>query len=420
MESMGRTDQLSDGNGAVLTRFARSNIPAPPCWKDDTFWNMAGATVQNPQPSRKKQRYPVHPYAILYSSGFDSKATADNSGQKEGQNLKRWPLKASFGNQCSTTGTPPPLLFLQDPPSSIGFSEISNTLHQLAFAVMRMSCNGCRVLRKGCSESCILRPCLQWIKSAESQANATVFLAKFYGRAGLMNLIADGPEHLRPAIFRSLLYEACGRMVNPIYGAVGLLWSGSWSLCQAGVESILNGAYPANMHSHDSLLMLPTSSMSENPYASTRPSTHSQSIALELHKVKTKGRFKYSHGKSSLKLSPHIGSDSSSESDDLGDGRNTSFNAFVRDLKLDHDNSSDLIQKGMTKPNQTLQAQAEAKPNYLHSCKPKVEALLVENNQLELELRLGSQSSSPHTQHKLSNSHWDNCILSSGFSSTPI
>ncbi|MED6143060.1 hypothetical protein PIB30_003341 [Stylosanthes scabra] len=138
---------------------------------------------------------------------------------------------------------------------------------------MRMSCNGCRVLRKGCSENCSIRPCLQWIKSPESQANATVFLAKFYGRAGLMNLVNAGPEHLRPgtllpsfesfslyinathsspslltfhpldaAIFRSLLYEACGRIVNPIYGSVGLLWSGSWQLCQAAVEAVLKGA----------------------------------------------------------------------------------------------------------------------------------------------------------------------------------
>ncbi|MQL70750.1 hypothetical protein Taro_003047 [Colocasia esculenta] len=107
---------------------------------------------------------------------------------------------------------------------------------------MRMSCNGCRVLRKGCSENCSIRPCLQWIKNPESQANATVFLAKFYGRAGLMNLINGGPDHLRPAIFRSLLYEACGRIVNPIYGSVGLLWSGSWQLCQAAVEAVLKGA----------------------------------------------------------------------------------------------------------------------------------------------------------------------------------
>ncbi|KAF0918425.1 hypothetical protein E2562_023572 [Oryza meyeriana var. granulata] len=106
---------------------------------------------------------------------------------------------------------------------------------------MRMSCNGCRVLRKGCSDKCAIRPCLQWIRSPDAQANATVFLAKFYGRAGLINLITAGPEHVRPAIFRSLLYEACGRMLNPVYGSVGLLWSGNWQLCQSAVESVLRG-----------------------------------------------------------------------------------------------------------------------------------------------------------------------------------
>lgn len=106
---------------------------------------------------------------------------------------------------------------------------------------MRTSCNGCRVLRKACSDGCTIRPCLQWIKTPQSQANATLFLAKFYGRAGLLNLINAGPDHVRPAIFRSLLYEACGRIVNPVYGSAGLLWSRSWQLCQAAVEAVLSG-----------------------------------------------------------------------------------------------------------------------------------------------------------------------------------
>ncbi|XP_002976218.2 LOB domain-containing protein 39 [Selaginella moellendorffii] len=104
-----------------------------------------------------------------------------------------------------------------------------------------MSCNGCRVLRKGCSDSCILRPCLQWIEGPEAQGHATVFVAKFFGRAGLMNFISAVPENQRPALFQSLLYEACGRTVNPVFGAVGLLWSGSWHVCQAAVETVLKG-----------------------------------------------------------------------------------------------------------------------------------------------------------------------------------
>ncbi|XP_076889043.1 LOB domain-containing protein 39-like [Bidens hawaiensis] len=104
-----------------------------------------------------------------------------------------------------------------------------------------MSCNGCRVLRKGCSESCILRPCLQWIDAPESQRYATVFVAKFFGRAGLMSFISAVPETQRPSLFQSLLFEAAGRTVNPVTGAVGLLWTGNWHLCQAAVETVLRG-----------------------------------------------------------------------------------------------------------------------------------------------------------------------------------
>ncbi|XP_022132879.1 LOB domain-containing protein 38-like [Momordica charantia] len=104
-----------------------------------------------------------------------------------------------------------------------------------------MSCNGCRVLRKGCSESCILRPCLQWIDTSEAQGHATVFVAKFFGRAGLMSFISAVPQSQRPSLFQSLLFEACGRTVNPVNGAVGLLWTGNWHVCQAAVETVLRG-----------------------------------------------------------------------------------------------------------------------------------------------------------------------------------
>ncbi|XP_039009728.1 LOB domain-containing protein 39-like [Hibiscus syriacus] len=104
-----------------------------------------------------------------------------------------------------------------------------------------MSCNGCRVLRKGCSETCVLRSSLRWIESPEAQGNATLFLAKFFGRSDLLSLISSVPESQRPALFQSLLFEACGRTVNQVNGAVGLLSSGNWHVCQATVETVLQG-----------------------------------------------------------------------------------------------------------------------------------------------------------------------------------
>ncbi|CAN4112113.1 unnamed protein product [Withania somnifera] len=104
-----------------------------------------------------------------------------------------------------------------------------------------MSCNGCRILRKGCNENCILRQSLHGIESPHAQANATVFVAKFFGRAGLMSFLSSVPESQRPALFQSLLFEACGRTVNPVHGAVGLLWMGNWRVCQSAVETVLKG-----------------------------------------------------------------------------------------------------------------------------------------------------------------------------------
>jgi Lateral organ boundaries (LOB) domain len=43
------------------------------------------------------------------------------------------------------------------------------------------------------------------------------------------------------ALFRSLLYEACGRTISPVSGAIGLMWSGNWDLCEAAVDTVLSG-----------------------------------------------------------------------------------------------------------------------------------------------------------------------------------
>ena len=43
------------------------------------------------------------------------------------------------------------------------------------------------------------------------------------------------------ALFQSLLYEAVGRTVNPVNGAVGLLWTGNWHVCQSAVDTVFRG-----------------------------------------------------------------------------------------------------------------------------------------------------------------------------------
>ncbi|KAF7134228.1 hypothetical protein RHSIM_Rhsim08G0082300 [Rhododendron simsii] len=266
---------------------------------------------------------------------------------------------------------------------------------------MRMSCNGCRVLRKGCSENCSIRPCLQWIKSPESQANATVFLAKFYGRAGLINLVNAGPEHLRPgkytenatvvafslqrpvrpflsinervmirfvylitAIFRSLLYEACGRMVNPIYGSVGLLWSGTWSLCHNAVEAVLNGA-PITPIASDS------AECHNGPPLKAYDIRHvskddNSSGSKDLHRVRTRCRFK----KSAAKPKP------SSRKCDVDSGHDELNRSTSHDSSLSHQSEANAV-GGESREVASIAPRAEP------------ESERAEDGEVELELTLG-------------------------------
>lgn len=80
--------------------------------------------------------------------------------------------------------------------------------------------------------------------------------------------------------------------MNPIYGSVGLLWSGNWQLCQAAVEAVLKGApitpitSEAAANSHGPPLKaydIRHVSKDENSAASNEP-----------HRTKTRCRFKRS------------------------------------------------------------------------------------------------------------------------------
>lgn len=70
--------------------------------------------------------------------------------------------------------------------------------------------------------------------------------------------------------------------MNPIYGSVGLLWSGSWQLCQSAVEAVLRGA--------------PIVQAASEPAESPGPSMNRCDIRhvreKELHRVKNRSRFK--------------------------------------------------------------------------------------------------------------------------------
>jgi Lateral organ boundaries (LOB) domain len=94
------------------------------------------------------------------------------------------------------------------------------------------------------------------------------------------------------AVFKSLLYEACGRIVNPVYGSVGLLWSGKWQLCQAAVESVLKGAPITQL----ATTTAPTSVSVVAPIQASdirHMANRKNHGVIDLHKVNTRSRAQF-------------------------------------------------------------------------------------------------------------------------------
>lgn len=104
--------------------------------------------------------------------------------------------------------------------------------------------------------------------------------------------------------------------MNPIYGSVGLLWSGSWQHCQNAVEAVLRG---------DPITQIPADHAAENknvPPLSAYDIRHvnkkeNLSGSSDLHRVRTRGRFKRSGVRTKTKSAWAAGSGEESGHDEV-------------------------------------------------------------------------------------------------------
>lgn len=90
--------------------------------------------------------------------------------------------------------------------------------------------------------------------------------------------------------------------MNPIYGSVGLLWSGSWHLCQAAVDAVLKGT-PILQISSDSATSAPAPPfIKASSFDIRHVAKDHSSDGYDLHKVNkaTRPRFKRSANPSQI------------------------------------------------------------------------------------------------------------------------
>jgi len=67
----------------------------------------------------------------------------------------------------------------------------------------------------------MLRHCLQWIENPQAQAHATLFVAKFFGRAALMSFLSSVPANQRSGMQCNPIYACMKNSYQGIYGING-------------------------------------------------------------------------------------------------------------------------------------------------------------------------------------------------------
>lgn len=92
-------------------------------------------------------------------------------------------------------------------------------------------------------------------------------------------------------------------MVNPIHGAIGLLWTGSWQLCQAAVDAVLKGR-PIAQIPVDSSAGAPIPPLQKAFSSSIRHVSKEDAAVKEINKVNKDSRTPFKRSVKRRLLSP--------------------------------------------------------------------------------------------------------------------
>ncbi|CAA7389470.1 unnamed protein product [Spirodela intermedia] len=113
-----------------------------------------------------------------------------------------FPLASSLSS--SPTSSSPTILPCPPPPSA---------------AVVPSPCAACKILRRKCTDTCILAP---FFPPGEPLKFAAAH--KVFGASNIIKLLQGLPESQRGDAVKSVVYEANARLRDPVYGCAGVIW----------------------------------------------------------------------------------------------------------------------------------------------------------------------------------------------------
>ncbi|KAJ7980958.1 putative LOB domain-containing protein [Quillaja saponaria] len=121
-----------------------------------------------------------------------------------------------YSDSNTTRSTSPILLISQSPSSSS--SPPPPPPQQPQPQVVISPCAACKILRRRCSQKCVLAPYFPPTEPAKFTIAHRVF-----GASNIIKFLQELPESQRADAVSSMVYEASARIRDPIYGCAGAI-----------------------------------------------------------------------------------------------------------------------------------------------------------------------------------------------------
>ncbi|KAI7738802.1 hypothetical protein M8C21_021099 [Ambrosia artemisiifolia] len=138
--------------------------------------------------------------------------------------------------------------------------------------VVLSPCAACKILRRRCTEKCMLAPYFP-----PTDPHKFTIAHRVFGASNIIKLLQELPEFRRADAVSSMVYEANARLRDPIYGCTGTICQLQKQISVLQAELAKAQAEKVNLQCRQShILTLIRTQMEQVPHLPLSPSLHPQ------------------------------------------------------------------------------------------------------------------------------------------------
>ncbi|XP_074566430.1 LOB domain-containing protein 1-like [Curcuma longa] len=117
-------------------------------------------------------------------------------------------------------------------------------------AAIHSPCSACKILRRRCTDKCVLAP---YFPRTDPVKFTTAH--RIFGASNIIKLLQDLPESQRADAVSSMVYEASARIRDPVYGCAGTIFHLQKQVSELQAQLARSQAELINLQAHNKNLL---------------------------------------------------------------------------------------------------------------------------------------------------------------------